>query len=439
MSKISFFKPFGKKASSTQDSNIIDAVVPELQDPPKTTSQTSVTTFPAAPINTPNATHSPRKYICEVCPKDTTKSYGSPMNLVNHIKDNHPSEYQFQLTIPISKNYGKKWKVGQVKTVIETYLQLRATQNVGRRFIIRRTTGKNKEMFFDAYWVNCSEQPDTSNFSHVKAMNAAAMAVGRNTKSVRDVLNGTSPQVHGVVKHQPVLVRQLGGIGSQCELTPYGLKRIKQIRDKCGYVGSGGIKGLELPLTPTTTVQKPKQSDTVVGDPSVMQPRKTQETEVNDLVWKDEPSNIVSTWAGLTEGVLKYIAKLEQQNSDLKNQDQNRIDKEDTFIKEMEDKDQTISEKNAIIESQKKYLEKQMSQNNSIEISKEQDELKIQVQNLTEERDILFTANEKLVQQAKAHNLEKQSSTLAKKIEVQAMKNRMDTMKKDLESIEKDL
>jgi len=60
------------------------------------------------------------------------------------------------------------------------------------------------------------------------------------------------------------------------------------------------------------------------------------------------------------------------------------------------------------------------------------------VQNLTEERDTLLTANETLVQQAKAHNKEKQSAMLAKKLEVQAFEDTMAGLVKDLENMKKD-
>jgi len=430
MSKIAFSNPFGKRFSNKQDATIVDKVVSELlPDSP-------ISPAPAAPIGVQNAVRSSRKYFCEACHQDLAKFHGSATTLMNHVQNEHPSQWPLQLTIPKSKTYAKKWKVGQVKTLVNTYLQLRATQNVGRHFVIRRI-----KKSLDAYWVACSEQPETSNLSHIKAMNAASVAVGRNTKSVRDVLNATLAMTKGVAKHQPVLMRHPGGEGSRCELTAYGLKRIKQIRDKCGYIGSGGIEGLEK-LT-TKTVQNPPQSDSIietdsiVGDPAVMQPRETQETEVDNLVWKAEPSNIVSTWAGLTQGILKYVSDLQQQVSDLKNQDLNRIDQEDTLIKEMESKDRTIAEKDSVIDSQKKHIIQLNKKDSVAPLSKERDDLKIQVQNLTEERDTLLTANETLVQQAKAHNKEKQSSTLAKKTEVQALENRMATIVEDLENVKK--
>jgi len=434
MSKIPFSNLFGKKSSNKQDGSIVDVIVSELlQDPP----QAPVASSPVAPIGVQNAVRSSRKYICESCPKDLAKSHGSVTTLMYHVKNEHPSQWPLQLLIPKSKTHAKKWKVGQVKTVLDTYLQLRATQNVGRHFVVRRVKKSR-----DAYWVDCSEQPETSNLSHIKAMNAASVAVGRNTKSVRDILNATLAVTKGMVKHQPILVRQLGGKGPQCELTAYGLKRIKQIRDKCGYVGSGGIEGLEK--LSTKTVQNLPQSDSIietdsiVGDPAVMQPREIQETEVDNLVWKAEPSNIVSTWAGLTQGVLKYVSDLQQQVSDLKNQDRNRIDQEDTSIKEMEGKDRTIAEKDAVINSQKKHIIMLNKKDFIAPLSKERDDLKIQVQNLTEERDTLLTANETLVQQAKAHNKEKQSAMLAKKLEVQAFEDKMAGLVKDLDNMKKD-
>jgi len=434
MSKISFSNPFGRKSSNKQDDSIVDAVVSELlQDPP----QAPVAPSPVAPIGVQNAVRSSRKYICESCPKDLAKSLPSVTILMDHVKDEHPEQWPLQLLIPKSKTYAKKWKAGQVKTVLDTYLQLRATQNVGRHFVVRRIKKSR-----DAYWVDSSEQPETSNLSHIKAMNAASVSVGRNTKSVRDVLNATLAVTKGMVKHQPILVRQLGGKGPQCELTAYGLKRIKQIRDKCGYIGSGGIEGLEK--LSTKTVQNPPQSDfiietdSIVGDPAVMQPPETQETEVDSLVWKAEPSNIVSTWAGLTQGILKYVSDLQQQVSDLTNQNRNRIDQEDTFIKEMEGKDRTIAEKQLVIDSQKTHIIHLNKKESVAPLSKERDDLKIQVQNLTEERDTLLTANETLVQQAKAHNKEKQSAMLAKKLEVQAFEDTMAGLVKDLENMKKD-
>ena len=281
MSKIPFLNSFGKKSSTNRNPTIVDTVVSELLETPSVDTPST----PAAPIGVQKTARSSGKFICEACPSDVAKSHGSPTTLAYHVQDNHPSEWPFQLIIPKSKNYAKKWKPGQIKTAVDTYLQVRATQNVGRHFVAPRVTNQSGELRVrHAFWVDCSEYPDSSNFSHIKALNAASMAVGRNTKSVRDVLNGTLGITHGEVKHQSVLVRQLGGIGPQCELTTYGLKRIKQIRDKCGYVGSGGIEGLELSLAPTTTVPKPKQSDSVVGDPAVMQPRETQEIEVDNLV-----------------------------------------------------------------------------------------------------------------------------------------------------------
>jgi len=440
MSKI----PFWKKSSTNQNPTIVDTIVSELLETPSVDTPSD----PVAPIGVQKTARSSGKFICEACPSDVAKSHGSPTTLAYHVQDNHPSEWPFQLIIPKSKNYAKKWKPGQIKTVVDTYLQIRATQNVGRHFVARRIPNPSFELRVrDAFWVDCSEYPDSSNFSHIKALNAASMAVGRNTKSVRDILNGTLGITHGEVKHQSVLVRQLGGIGPQCELTTYGLKRIKQIRDKCGYVGFGGIEGLEslrrsaviqthIELVSDDVVQQPKQSDPVVGDPAVMQPRETQETEVDNLVWNTEPSNIVSTWAGLTEGVLKYVSELQQQVSDLKNRDQNRVDQEESFIKEMETKNHTITQKDEIIASQKEQIVKL---NKIGETGKERDDLKIQVQNLTEERNDLFTANEKLVQQAKAHNKEKQSATLTKKVDVQSLENRMTTLMKELENMKKDL
>ena len=443
MSKIPFFNSFGKKSSTNQNPTIVDTVVSKLLETPSVDTPST----PAAPIGVQKTARSSGKFICEACPPDVAKSHGSPTTLAYHVQDNHPSEWPFQLIIPKSKNYAKKWKPGQIKTAVDTYLQVRATQNVGRHFVAPRIPNKSGELRVrHAFWVDCSEHPDSSNFSHIKALNAASMAVGRNTKSVRDVLNGTLGITQGEVKHQSVLVRQIGGIGPQCELTTYGLKRIKQIRDKCGYVGFGGIEGLEslrrsaviqthIELVSDDVVQQPKQSDPVVGDPAVMQPRETQETEVDNLVWNTEPSNIVSTWAGLTEGVLKYVSELQQQVSDLTNRDQNRIDKEDDFLKEMESKDNTITHKDEIIASQKEQI---VGLNKNGEAGKERDDLKIQVQNLTEERDTLLTANETLVQQAKAHNKEKQSAMLAKKLEVQAFEDKMAGLVKDLENIKKD-
>ena len=434
MSKIPFSNPFGKKASNKQD--VIGAIVSELlPDSP----QTSVTPPPAAPIgvHVRDTVRPSRKYICESCSQDLGKLHGSATALMDHVKNEHPSQWPLQLIIPKSKTYAKKWKAGQVKTVMDTYLQLRATQNVGRHFVVRRIKKSR-----DAYWVDSSEQPETSNLSHIKALNAASVAVGRNTKSVRDVLNATLAMTKGEIKHQPILVRQPGGKGPQCELTTYGLKRIKQIRDKCGYAGLGGIEGLEE--FSTKTVQNTPQSDSIVetdsivGDPAVMQPRETQEPETDNLVWKSEPSNIVSTWAGLTKGILKYVSDLQQEVSDLKNQQRNRIDQEDTFIKEMEGKDQTIAEKQSIIDSQKKHIVQLNKKESVAPLSTERDDLKIQVQNLTEERDTLLTANETLVQQAKAHNKEKQSVMLAKKLEVQAFEDKMAGLVKDLENMKKD-
>lgn len=454
MSKIPFFNSFGRKPATNQNDNLVDTIVSELLEAP---SQSSVD-IPSEKAYGPgmsewkpsrgtpigvqkDSVHSAKKFICEACPVDVAKSHGSPTTLAYHVKEHHPAEWPFQLIIPKSKNHAKKWKPGQIKTVMDTYLQQRATQNVGRHFIANRIRLASGELRVrNAYWVNCSEHPDTSNYSHIKALNAASVAVGRNSKSVRDVLNGTLGRTQGLVKHQAILVRQLGGIGPQCELTAYGLKRIKQIRDKCGYVGLGGIEGLEslrqstvtqthIELVSDDVVQQPKQSDPVVGDPAVMKPLETQETEVDGLVWKSEPSNIVSTWAGLTNGVLKYVSELQQQVSDLKNRDQNRGDLEDTYNKE-------IAQKDKIIMAQKEHI---VELNKNGETGKERDDLKIQVQNLTEERNVLLTANEALVQQAKAHNKEKQSSTLAKKVDVQSLENRMSTLMKELENMKKDL
>jgi len=444
MPKIPFSNPFGKKAANKQSNSIVATVVSELlQDPP----QTPVATPPVAPIVVQHSVRSSRKYLCESCPGDLAKSYGSAIALMDHVKNEHPSQWPVQLLIPRSKTYAKKWKVGQVKTVMDTYLQLRATQNVGRHFVIRRTKKSR-----DAYWIDCSEQPETSSLSHIKALNAASVAVGRSAKSVREILNADLAVTNGSVKHQPILVRQPGGKGPQCELTSYGLKRIKQIRDKCGYTGFGGIEGLkELQSTKlimsNANIQESKQSDPVMGDPAVIKPQETEETEVTNLVWKDEPSNIVSTWAGLTQGVLKYVSELQQQVSDLKNQDQNRINQDDTFIKEMEVKDRTIAEKDSVILGQKEHIVELNNQNSDdddhlfiiVTLSNERDELQIQLQNLTEERDTLLTANEALVQQAKAHNKEKQSATLAKKVDVNALEGRMSKLVEDLENMKKNL
>ena len=283
MSKFSFANPFGRKESNTIESTIVAELLEGASTSP-------VITTPA-----PTSKVYPRKYICEVCPPDTAKSHGSPKTLANHVKDIHPSEWPYQLIIPKSKNHAKKWKVGQVKTVMDTYLQQRATQNVGRHFVVNR-----KKHSFDAYWVNASVESETSIFAHIKALNAASVAVGRNTKSVRDVLNATLAVTNGAVKHQPILVRQPGGKGPQCALTEYGLKRIKQIRDKCGYTGSGGIEELAnlLSVVNTTSQSKVSTHEPVVGDPAVMKPRNENKnnellTEVNPHSWNDAPSNIV--------------------------------------------------------------------------------------------------------------------------------------------------
>jgi len=449
MSKILFSNLFGKKSSRNQKLTTADTVVSVLQNSSATTSQTSVTTPTATSIDVQNTVRSFQKYVCEVCTKwgsTDTKKLGSASNLMTHVKNEHPSQWPFQLIIPTSNNHRKKWTPKHIKTVINTYLQLRATQNVGRHFVIRHKIDKT---ILDAYWVDCATQPDTSNSSHIKAMNAAAMAVGRNSKSVREVLNGKLGATHGVTNHSPILVQQPSGKGPQCELTIYGLKRIKQIRDKSGYVGFGGIEGLEslrrsaviqthIELVSDDVVQQPKQSDSVVGDSAVMRPQE-QEPEADNLVWKDESSNIISTWTDLTEGVLKYIANLQQQVSDLTNHDQNRIDQEDTFIKEMEGKDQTIAEKDSKITSQKECIIELNNKSSFVPLTKERDELQIQVQNLTEERDTLFTANENLVQQAKAHNKEKQSAMFMKNVELRALEDRMSTLGKDLDNMRKDL
>ena len=424
MSKFSFTNPFGRKVSNTIESTIVAELL-------EGTSPSSVATPPAP--DTPTTVRSSTQkwdgqtYVCEVCPSDTAKSHGSPKTLAKHVQENHPSEWPYQLIIPKSKNHAKKWKAGQVKTVVDTYLQVRATQNVGRHFIVNRAINATV-----AYWIDSSIQSETSNLAHIKALNAASMAVGRNTKSSRDVLNATLAVTKGVVKHQPILVRQPGGKGPQCALTEYGLKRIKQIRDRCGYTGSGGIEELTNLLSVVNTPPQSKVSthEPVVGDPAVMKPRNGNEdkellTEVNPHSWNDAPSNIVSTWAGLTEGVLKYVADLQQQVSDFKNMDAL-----------VEAKNKTISQKDEIIASQKQRI---VELNNVYSNPKELEDLKIQVQNLTEERDTLLTANEKLVNQAKAHKEEKQELAVAKKTDVQAFEARMEAMAKDLAAMKQNL
>ena len=345
MSKISLSSLFGKQS-------------PNKQDTPQTPVITPPSTDPDAVQDT---IQSSWKYICEICPKWGELSdfniidvlHNSPQKLADHVKDNHPSEWPFQLTITKSKNHAKKWKTAQVKIVIDTYLQVRAKQNVGRRLLItKRKTNEPlyKNIINDARWVYCSKHPDTSMFAHIKALNAAAIKVGRSCSSVRDVLNGTlGLDTKGMAKHQSILIYHPGGKGHPCKLTIHGLKQVKQIRDKQGYIGSGGIEGLDE--MSSNTVQKTEKIDSVIKDPIVEQPQDT-----NNLVKKDESYDILSTWTNLNNDMVRHIVELRQQVTNSKNHDQNRIDKEDDFLKEMEAKDSAIVAKDKIIESQKQHI-----------------------------------------------------------------------------------
>ena len=122
---------------------------------------------------------------------------------------------------------------------------------------------------------------------------------------------------------------------------------------------------------------------------------------------------------------MNYVADLQQQVSDYKNMDGL-----------VEAKNQTISQKDEIIASQKQRI---VELNTAHSNPKELEDLKIQVQNLTEERDTLLTANEKLVNQAKAHKEEKQELAVAKKSDVQAFEARMEAMAKDLAAMKQNL
>ena len=122
---------------------------------------------------------------------------------------------------------------------------------------------------------------------------------------------------------------------------------------------------------------------------------------------------------------MNYVADLQQQVSDYKNMDGL-----------VEAKNQTISQKDQIIASQKQRI---VELNTAHSNPKELEDLKIQVQNLTEERDTLLTANEKLVNQAKAHKEEKQELAVAKKSDVQAFEARMEAMAKDLAAMKQNL
>ena len=102
----------------------------------------------------------------------------------------------------------------------------------------------------------------------------------------------------------------------------------------------------------------------------------------------------------------------------------------------MEAKDSAIVAKDKIIESQKQHIA-QLTINGMS--AKEQDDLTVQIQNLTEERDVLLIANGNLVKQAKTYNQEKQALLMDKKAEIETVKNQMSDIAKNLENIEKEL
>lgn len=424
MSKIRFSTLLNKLSPSKQSTTIVNTVVSKLrQDTPNPV----VAPSPAAPIDAQHEQVPRRRYICEVCTKDTEASnvHGSPKSLSDHVRDNHPSEWPFQIDVPKSRNHGKHWKPSHVKTVMDTYLQIRATQDVGRRFLVTKTP-------YDARWVNCWDSPESSKNAHIRALNAAAVSVGRNTKSAREVLNATLPMVDKTVPQQPILVER-----SQSELTAYGLTRVKRIRDK------KGLPGLGVPALAQLNYRNKKDATVVVQPNNTSEPLIHENT--NNTVETDEYQGIVATWSNLHDRLNALVAGLQQQVVDLQkqvvdfqNQDQNRIDQEESFLKEMEGQSHTIIEKDKVIASQKKRIEQLMDEplvKAQNDVVTQTQNLTIQVQNLTEDNELLTTANENLTKQARSHNQEKQQSAITRKLEIHNLEKKFKDAAQELEDL----
>jgi len=426
MPRISFSNFLNKLSPNKQDTSIVNTVASKLSQ--KTASNPVVVPSPTTPIDAQHEQVPRRRYICEVCTKNTEASniYGSPKLLANHVRDNHPSEWPWQIDVPKSRNHGKQWRPSHVKTVMDVYLQIRATQDVGRRFLVTQTP-------YDARWVNCWESPESSKNIHIRALNAAAVTVGRSIKSVREVLNATLPTLRKKVPQQGILVE------GSFDLTAYGLARINRIRDKKGLPRLG-VPVLLLPNVKSNKVLQryyAKNNPTVEVQPDTTSEHLTHE-DTNNTVETDDYQGIVSTWSNLYDRLNAFIATQQQQVVDLQkqvvdfqNQDQNRIDQEESFLKEMEGQSHTIIEKDKVIASQKKRIEQLMNE----PLVKEQNDLMIQIQNLTEDNALLTIANENLTKQARAHNQEKQQSAITRNLEIHNLEKKFKDAAQKLEDL----